>query len=232
MGIRRTGYPIRGGGVTHLAKAVLKRRASDHIRQIPARNLHHAIRLATSKGLPLNLFVSFNLTLTRCPEYEADLAFQLVRTRFSKWIRRAALTAPPTFVWVIENPNGCLNAHWLLHVPAARHAEFKEKLPLWVTEATGEILASQAIDVRPAEQPTRFERYMLKGMFPSMARNFGIRPEPQGWVTGRRIGHSRNLGPVQVAALRRLGKHPPASRWIHGKYDRDRVNLATMTRFA
>jgi hypothetical protein len=59
---------------------------------------------------------------------------------------------------------------------------------------------------------------MLKGMYPSMARYFDIRPEYQGWVTGRRIGHSKNIGPVALGNMRRAGKHPPARRWIPGKY--------------
>jgi hypothetical protein len=67
---------------------------------------------------------------------------------------------------------------------------------------------------------------MLKGMYPSMARNFAIRDEYQVWVTGRRIGHSRNLGPVQVALMRRAGKHPAATRWIHGKYNRPNMTTA------
>jgi hypothetical protein len=202
-----------------------QRRQTDFIRQIPARNLHHAIRLANSKNLPLNLFVSLNFSLTDCPEKDTDLAFRLIRLHFAKWVTRprrslAAHAAPPTFVWVIENQDGCLNAHWLVHVPPARHSEFQALLTPWLEKAAGMIYASQAIDIRPAEHPTRIGKYMLKGMFPSMARNFGIHPERTGWVTGRRIGHSKNLGPVELARIRDLGKHPPASRWIHGKYDR------------
>lgn len=201
------------------------RRASDYIRHLPARNFHHGIRLAESKGLSLNTFVSINFSLTDCPEKQTDLSFQQLRTTFGKWVTRpqkdaAALKAPPTFVWVIENQNGCLNAHWLVHVPTARQSEFRAKLPDWLGRSAGQVYDNKAIDIREAQHPTRIGKYMLKGMYPSLARDFGIRPEYQGWVTGRRIGHSKNVGPVQLAHMRRLGKHPPASRWIHGKYKR------------
>jgi hypothetical protein len=173
----------------------------------------------------LNLFISLNFSLTACPETLVDVAFQQIRTAFGKWITRpkkeaAALKAPPTYVWVIENQNGCLNAHWMPHIPAARENEFRARLPKWLEEATGMVYSPQAIDIRPAHNPKGSGRYMLKGMYRTTAENFGIRHEYQGWVTGRRIGHSKNIGPVQLDHMRHLGKHPPARRWIHGKYDR------------
>ena len=202
-----------------------KRRASDYIRHLPARNLHHGIRLAESKGLTLNTFVSLNFSLTDCPAPETDTSFQKLRTIFTKWVTRPpkdnnSPKAPPTFVWVIENQCECLNAHWLVHVPAGRLCEFRAKLSTWLERAAGQVFSDKAIDIRPAQHPTRIGKYMLKGMYPSLARDFAIRPEYQGWVTGRRIGHSKNIGPVQLARMRSLGKHPPASRWIHGKYKR------------
>jgi hypothetical protein len=201
----------------------LKRKASQYIRRIPARNLHHAIRLAKSKGLPLNLFVSLNFSLTTCVEDRLDICFRLVRTRFTKWTtqpgrKKLALAAPPTFVWVLENQGACLNAHWLVHVPDERHTEFETKLPSWLEEATGCILDARSIDVRLADNSLKRGRYMLKGMFPSMARNFAIEAQETGWITGRRIGHSRNLGPVELKRMISVGKHPPVQRWKHNKY--------------
>jgi hypothetical protein len=209
-----------------------KRRATDYIRQIPARNLHHAIRLADSKGLSLNTFVSINFSLTACPEEETDLAFQKIRFTFGKWVSRpsreaAEHKAPPTFVWVIENQSNCLNAHWLVHLPAARREDFQERLPAWLESAAGLVHSPNAIDMRPASNPKGAGCYMLKGMYPSMAQNFGIEAEYQGWVTGRRIGHSKNLGPVQLGIMRSLGKHPRARPFILGLYGQNRP-LAAM----
>jgi hypothetical protein len=57
---------------------------------------------------------------------------------------------------------------------------------------------------------------------------FDIRPEYQGWVTGRRIGHSRNIGPVALNHMRRAGKHPPARRYIPGKYGQSPISAAAL----
>jgi hypothetical protein len=103
-------------------------------------------------------------------------------------------------------------------VPSVRQAEFLTKLPEWLEAAAGQVYTPQAIHVRTPTNPRGAGKYMLKGMYPSMALNFDIRHEYQGWVTGRRIGHSKNLGPVELGRLRRAGKHPPARRYIPGKY--------------
>ena len=199
------------------------RKASDYIRQLPARNLHHGIRLAESKGYALNTLVTLCFSLTKCPEKQTDQAFQKIRTNFGKWITRpskhvAKYKAPPTFVWVIENKEGCLHAHWMVHVPLARENEFRNKVEEWLKCSTGMIYDDKAIDIKQVTNPKGLEKYLLNGMYPTVARDFGITPEYQGWVTGRRIGHSKNLGPVQVAHMRKQGKFPRAIRWIQNKY--------------
>jgi hypothetical protein len=121
---------------------------------------------------------------------------------------------PPTFVWVIENPNDCLNAHWLVHVPAERQAEFAANLPKWFEAAVGEVYSEKAIKIKPVTNADGLKAYFLKGLHPSVARMFGIQHIYQGWVTGRRIGHSKNIGPVQVKRWRDEGVFPPARRWV------------------
>jgi hypothetical protein len=202
---------------------VERRKASDLIKHLPARNLHHGIRLASSLGLDLNLFISINFSLTNCPEEKTDIAFAQIRAHFGKWITRPRKTAsgpqaPPTFVWVIENPAGCLNAHWLVHVPAARQDEFQTKLDKWLGAAAGMVYSEKAIHVQPAKTPTAVGKYMLKGMHPALARQFAIEHVYQGWVTGKRIGCSKNVGPSRLAEMRKQGKHPPARRWVPGKW--------------
>jgi hypothetical protein len=196
-----------------------KRRQSDLIGYNPSRNIHLGIRLASMIGLDLNLFVTFNIGLTACNPEFADRAFAKLRAAFGKWANRPAkaqtMTAiPPTFVWVIENPNECLNAHWLVHVPQKRQAEFRRNLPKWLEAAMGEVYSEKAIKVKPITSAEGLKAYLLKGLHPALARTFGIRHEYQGWVFGRRAGHSRNLGPVQVKRWRDLQVFPPAKRWV------------------
>jgi hypothetical protein len=192
---------------------------SDLIGLLPSRNVHLGVRLASALKLDLNQFVTFNFTQTSCPPESADLAFAKLRASFAKWARRPGksrwlLAVPPTFVWVIENPNDCLNGHWLVHVPAERQAEFAANLPKWFEAAVGEVYSQNAIKIKSVTNAEGLKAYFLKGLHPSAARKFGIRHIYQGWVTGRRVGHSKNIGPVQVKKWRGLGVFPPAKRWI------------------
>lgn len=202
-----------------IGSAQAKRRCSDLIGLRPSRNIHLGVRLARTLGLDLNQFVTFTFSQTACPPESADLAFAKLRASFGKWARRPGksrwVTAvPPTFVWVIENPNDCLNAHWLVHVPAERQAEFAANLPKWFEAAVGEVYSEKAIKIKPVTNADGLKAYFLKGLHPSVARMFGIQHIYQGWVTGRRIGHSKNIGPVQVKRWRDEGVFPPARRWV------------------
>jgi hypothetical protein len=203
-----------------------KRKQSEYIRPRPSRNVHHAISLAKVKGLPLNRFVSLNFSLTDCPEASTDLAFRRVREFFTKWTNRPhkkarAHAAPPTFVYCIENQNSVLNAHWLVHVPTARHAEFAAKLEIWLIKATGGVYDElRAINIQSVTSARGVGKYLLKGLYPSMARNWDIRPEYCGWVTGRRIGHSQNIGPVEMERMIIAGQFARPKRYVQGKYKR------------
>lgn len=199
------------------------RKQSDLVRLLPARNLYHGVRLASSLDLPLNLFVSLGFSRSACPTNKTDRAFAAIRNQFGKWITRPRKEqrghlAPPTFVWVIENPNGCSHAHWLVHIPIARQREFRVLLAEWFAKATGGGVPTHAIHIKKAKFPKGTGKYMLKGMHPALARRYDILHENQGWVTGRRIGHSKNIGPVQVAEMFRQGRYLPPSRWKWNKY--------------
>src|SRR5665213_2362470 len=207
---------VTSPGIGH---AQPKRRMSDLIGRLPSRNVHLGVRLACILNLDLNQFVTFNFTQTACPPESADLAFAKLRASFGKWARRPGksrwlVAVPPTFVWVIENPNDILNAHWAVQVPVERQAEFAANLPKWFEAAVGEVYSDNAIKIKPVTNDEGLKAYFLKGLHPSAARTFGIRHLYQGWVTGRRIGHSKNIGPVQVRKWRNLGVFPPAKRWV------------------
>lgn len=207
------------GRVTATPGTSVARRQSDLIREGASRNIHLGVRLARAIGLELNLFVSFNFSLTSCDPKCADLAFAKLRAAFGKWATRPSQNfmttkVPPTFVWVIENPNECLNAHWLVHVPVERQAEFRQNLGKWFKNAFGDVYSDRAVNVKTITNADGLKAYLLKGLHPSLAKRFGISHVYQGWVHGRRAGHSRNIGPMQVKRWRRLKVFPPAQRWI------------------
>ncbi len=133
---------------------------SDLIGRLPSRNLHLGVRLARAIGFDLNQFVTFNFTQTACPPESADLAFAKLRATFGKWARRPGksrwmVAVPPTFVWVIENANDVLNAHWLVHIPAERQAEFAANLPGWFEAAAGDVYSAKAIQGRREKTDNR-----------------------------------------------------------------------------
>jgi len=193
-------------------------RTSAHINRRPASNIHHAVRIAEYIGLPLNRFVTVNFELTGCGGTGASARFAKLRNNyFGKWARRPqaqhrAIAVPPTYVWVIERGGGQLAAHWLLHVPPNRFDAFEACLPAWIAAVAGEVLAPNAIHVRPAPTPRAASKYMLKGIDPAYAAFYGVRHEPQGIVRGRRSGMSRNLGPSVKRRLRERGEYRVA-RW-------------------
>lgn len=202
-----------------------KRRMSEYIRPRTSRNVHHGISFAKERGLPLNRFVSINFSLTACAPEDTDLTFRRVREFFHKWTTRPprkarAHAAPATFVYSIENQNGVLNVHWLVHVPASRHDEFEEKLRLWVAKAAGTVYDElKAVHIKPVTSARSAGKYFLKGMYPSMARNFDVRPEYCGWVTGRRVGHSQNIGPVERERWILAGKLARPKQYVINKYN-------------
>jgi hypothetical protein len=201
-----------------------KRKVSEYIRPRSSRNVHHAISFAKTRKLPLNRFVSINFSLTDCPAEQTDIAFRRFRDFFTKWTSRphkkaSANAAPPTFVYCIENQNEVLNVHWLVHVPTPRHAEFAAKLNIWLNKATGGVYDElRAIHIQSVPSARAAGKYMLKGLHPSMAENWDIRADYCGRVTGRRVGHSQNLGPVEMERWIIAKRHPRPQRWKHGKY--------------
>lgn len=193
-----------------------KSKQSEYIGRKPASNIYHGIKLANTLQLPLNLFVSINFTLTSCPVDNVSKAFQQLRDTFAKWVTRPPALlknhkAAPTYVWVIENPPSAhINVHWLVHVPEKRQADFKNRLIKWLHSVTGEILDDKSINIRKVYSARGVGSYMLKGIHPGVAVFYGIRPEAQGWIHGKRSGFSRNIGPTQKRYLRECGKYPKA----------------------
>jgi hypothetical protein len=191
-------------------------RYSEFIQVKPAGNLYHGVRLAAAIGYPLNLFVSINFTHTECSPKSVSAQFKRLRDTFGKWVTRppkGQAKASPTFIWVVENPSH-INVHWLVHVPKSRHDDFRERLPVWLRDVAGDITDESAIHVRSAYNPNGARLYMMKGTHPAVAPFYGVQPEPQGWVHGKRSGFSRNIGPTQKRRMRAAGAYPKAARRV------------------
>jgi hypothetical protein len=102
--------------------------------------------------------------------------------------------------------------HWLVHVPVKRQTDYQARLTQWLRSAAGEILDDKAIHIRGAYNTCGAGRYMLKGTHPAVAAFYGVTPEGQGRVRGKRAGFSRNIGPTQKQRLREAGEYPYARR--------------------
>ena len=187
-------------------------RKTVHINRKQAANFAPAIRLADKLALPLNRFVTFSFAHLPCSEDEVSQRFSNLRAqRFGPLLNRpprnkGLLPSRPAFLWVIENA-GCLNVHWLVHVPDKRQREFEARLAGWVEEIFGPMQHETAVKVQQSYNPKGCSLYMLKGMDPYLAHFYGVEPEDQGCVTGKRCGVSISLGPSETR------KHGTRRRW-------------------
>lgn len=174
-------------------------RRSSFIRRQQITNIKPAIRLAEKNGTPLNRFVTLNFTHTVCEPEAFSLAFADLRERFMRWFRRGQRQNDQhraAFVWVAERANDHAAIHWLVHIPDARLADFRARLPQWLEKVTGGITCEDsAINVKPAYTPLGAGKYMMKGIDPAYAAFYRIHPVPQGIVHGKRCGFSQSLGP-------------------------------------
>lgn len=99
-------------------------------------------------------------------------------------------------IWVMEN-TGHHACHLLMHIPAARLANFSHELARWIEKESAAPLAAGMLDIRTAYNPHGFRKYMLKGMDPVFAALYRVHAVPQGAVPGKRFGYTQNLGPSQ-----------------------------------
>lgn len=181
------------------------------INRKPASNMAHAVRVAEQLGLPLNRMVTFNFRDTACPEELVSQRFRRLRDNyFGKWLARKGSgdVRPAAYVWSIENSNGCINVHWLLHIPRGRLQDFQARLPDWFSAVAGQVTSNTAIDERAAPRPQGATKYMSKGIDPGFAEFFRIRHVPQGVVHGKRAGTSKALGPGARRHLEETGQMP------------------------
>lgn len=122
------------------------------------------------------------------------------------------MAGPPTFVWVIENAGGCLNVHWLVHLPQGRIQDFETRLSLWLDRVSGPVDSDEAIQIKRARTPKGAVKYMVKGMDPIYAPLYRIDASEQGLVHGNRSNFSRCLGPAVRKRMQAEGRMPPTRR--------------------
>jgi hypothetical protein len=109
--------------------------------------------------------------------------------------RRAAYIAPTTLPAgqpghdETVGQNGGIHTHVLLHVPAplTQDGTFKRALERSL-EPEGGPVHDKAIMILAAYNPLGKLRYNLKGIDPKHANDFGIQPEYQGALSGKRAG--------------------------------------------
>jgi len=92
---------------------------TQYIGQRGGRTLFHGVRLARSLNIEPNLFVTINFWETSLTIYEMAPAFLEMRRKYARWSQNpsqpfAGHSVPPTFLWVLENPEdqGFFHAHW------------------------------------------------------------------------------------------------------------------------
>ncbi len=111
-------------------------RATHWINRKPAANLHHATRYAERINLPLNTFVTINLSKIDVEANQSSEAFQkIVGERFAPWLRRTAIkskSVPPTYFWSLEAANENNAVHWVVHIPSTIKAHFQAAVRRWV----------------------------------------------------------------------------------------------------
>lgn len=114
--------------------------------------------------------------------------------RLSKWFKRRRFSL--TMIWVREmGKNGTPNVHMLMFVPPwlMENGEFQLALER-ACEPEGGANHDKAIMIQPAYHPRGKLLYMLKGLRPKDAKEFGVRASFQGEIEGKRAGATESIG--------------------------------------
>jgi len=183
-------------------------RRSRHINRLPAVNVHHASRYSERIGLPLNTFITVNLTALGVAAAASTVFRKLLAQRFAPWLRRGSPQArliSPTYVWSIEAAGNVTAAHWLVHLPESLVSQFAMKLGAWLEGLSGEKVLHETVQMKPIYNLVGIRRYILKGVNPAWAEHLGVKAVDQGIVNGKRSGFSKNLGPT----ARKAGGYKP-----------------------
>ena len=174
---------------------------------------HHAWQL----DRPLNRLVTFRpMDVDDLPESDRCVLFAKLRNKIAGYARKRGV--PPTFVWSREVALDGVGEHMhvLIHIPARLHEHFATTVWQWLPERSDHGDYMTTVDVRPANQRTRFtelgKRYNAVGyVCKQMSPKAGGSTVGQHWkrhmnrvkggaIVGKRGGVTSNIGRKAVAA--------------------------------
>jgi len=165
------------------------------IRSRQTREILRAGRHAWKIERDLNIYVVVNFVHAEGDELRPQRLFRELRRKVQSWMyykRRTRFVDSITDVRVWENKDGLLHVNWAIHIPSWLQAEFREKLPGWISKSLGGSLIQNGHDVQDIYNLNGLLKYMLKGT--QKAERFGIRPSKQGEVWGRRAVAATCIG--------------------------------------
>jgi hypothetical protein len=178
-----------------------KRGYSDRLERRHIENIRAAAGFAHEVGHPLNLCIDINWSRTGLEDDPDGRVLNKLMELRRKWLKRHDV-AVFAQVGIRENPTRpypCPNAHVLLHCPQPLMASFGA----WFLEAATRLcwhLDQGAIrfgTVGNGNSTVKAAlgrlRYMSKGVSSRVAKRFGIDPEPQGRIYGKRVSISQDI---------------------------------------
>lgn len=180
-----------------------------HIGRRGARSLLHAPRTARAIGRDLNVFVTIRLWQLGSDEWTVAEHARAIRSDwFARWSQRSAkrgkypANGTPTHTGVIETDGG-IHMHWMLHIRPENLEWFEQSLKARIKRQFGvDELPDDIIMIKTAHNPDGLKLYFAKTVEPRYAKAWGIRPAPSGYINGRKVWTSLNLGPAQWMPLR------------------------------
>ncbi|WP_430471804.1 hypothetical protein [Thalassospira lucentensis] len=171
------------------------RRATTALKKRQCQQLTESWLFAQSQNMPLNRGITISVELLDLPE-RFDTFRSGLFGYLQKWQRDRY--GKPAYIWVVEYGK-TLGLH--LHVAAYTDDAvlLSRDLQRWIKAQAGirGNMPAKAFKSQPAT--FGWLPYVLKGADPEAVRyllrtfRFPIRPEPQGYVTGKRYGISRSI---------------------------------------
>lgn len=171
-------------------------KASTFIRPRQTREILRAARHAWRIERELNRWAVITFACPDGDELRPQRQLREIRKKVWSWLyykRRSRVVDPLTDVRVWEHVGDRYHVNWMLHIPEPYIEEFRRKLPVWVKKVLGEV-PEGTLHEDEIWNINGLLKYMLKGTLPSHAHRFGIEPEPQGIVWGRRAVSATCLG--------------------------------------
>ena len=220
-----------GGGVDSLSIEAIKGRKNefsgkktDCLSSDQARKLVDAKRFASAIGLPFTRLTTIHWESAGVAADALVKATGKYLDLLSKALKRAGVR--PAYIWVQESgPQIGHHVHILVHIPSKALKRVDRWRFRWLKSITGKSYKRNVINSRPIGGLLDLENgnqalfrenlevigdYMLKGVCPSVAKQFHLRRlQPGGICFGKRCGFSQSIGPsAQLKHARLLQLKP------------------------